>query len=66
MKVSDDSLTKPLVNRYDSPTYGRYWSSTEHTSVKAWFYGVTLNGNRYNRANVFKRSKYGVRAIRGF
>lgn len=57
-----NSATNGLNAEYVSPTYGRYWSSTEYNSDGAWgynfFYGYSYG---YNKSNTD-----GVRAVRAF
>lgn len=57
-----DPSTNGFSQEYISPTYGRYWSSTEHHSLSAWSY-YFYNG--YS-SNYYKNYAYRVRAVRAF
>ena len=58
-----DGTTNGLNPENVAPTYGRYWSSTEHTMYLAWLYSF-YDGNSYS--NVNKSATYRVRAVRAF
>jgi hypothetical protein len=57
-----DPLTNGLSQEFESPTYGRYWSSTERLGNNAWYYYFTFGHSDMN----LKFDPYSVRAIRAF
>ena len=60
--IDGDGTTNPLHPEYVSPTYGRYWSSTEYDLDYAWNYSFTYgNATSYNKNNTYR-----VRAVRKF
>ena len=58
-----DIKTKGFFREYISPTYGRYWSSTEGLNASiAWTYRFSFNSS----TTASKNDTYKVRAIRKF
>ena len=57
-----DNTTNPLHPEYASPSYGRYWSSTETNNSYAWYYHFTYGSS----SNTLKHYTYRVRAVRAF
>ncbi len=57
-----DANTNPLHPEFMSPTYGKYWSSTEYANDGAWYYDFSYGKSEY----FFRPSTYRVRAIRSF
>ncbi|NOQ73848.1 MAG: DUF1566 domain-containing protein [Crocinitomix sp.] len=55
--------TYGLIQEYYAPTYGRYWSSTEHSNTEAWHSSF---GGGYFVADYKKTNHYRIRAIRKF
>ena len=57
-----DGTTNGFNAQYVSPTYGRYWSSTENLSSLAWSYlFYSGSSGRHNKPNTYR-----VRAVRAF
>lgn len=58
----EDDTTNGFSHEYVSPTYGRYWTSTEYNDIQAWkfkFYNGDVSGEE-------KDNELSVRAIRVF
>lgn len=60
--ASQDFIISGFGEDYTSPTFGKYWSSTEYFSTSAWYYSFP-NGSLNNDV---KTGTYRVRAIRSF
>jgi len=57
-----DNTTNPLHPAYVSPTYGRYWSSTEYDNSSAWKYFFYYG----HAGSTSKNNTCRVRAVRAF
>ncbi len=57
-----DGNTNGFSQEDVAPTYGRYWSSTEGSSIDAWFYIFSFGNSSSN----IKSNTYRVRAVRAF
>jgi len=58
-----DATTNGFTQEHTSPTYGRYWSSTEYSNNNVWAYDFGT-GSSYGGS--YKGYNYNVRAIRSF